>query len=49
MARSIGMRDILAHGYFDLDLDILRAVVERDAPVLERDIAAILEDLETTR
>jgi uncharacterized protein with HEPN domain len=40
------MRNILAHGYFELDLDILRAVLERDAPVLERDITAILQELE---
>jgi uncharacterized protein with HEPN domain len=43
---AIGMRNILAHGYFELDLAILRAVLERDAPVLERDITAILQELE---
>jgi uncharacterized protein with HEPN domain len=41
----IGMRTILAHGYFHLDLDLIRAVVERDAPDLERQVEAILKEM----
>ena len=29
-----GMRNILVHGYFDIDLDIVWSVVERDLPSL---------------
>jgi uncharacterized protein with HEPN domain len=31
----IGMRTILVHRYFDIDLDIVWAVVERDLPPLK--------------
>jgi hypothetical protein len=40
------MRNILAHGYFGVDLDILRAVLERDAPDIERQVEAILEGMQ---
>ena len=43
---AIGTRNILIHGYFHLDLDILREVLERDIPELERQIQAIVEELE---
>jgi len=43
---AIGTRNILIHGYFHLDLDILREVLERDIPELERQIQAIVEGLE---
>jgi len=43
---AIGTRNILVHGYFHLDLDILRVVVERDIPELERQIRAIVEEFE---
>ncbi len=42
---AIATRNILAHGYFDLDLSALRVVVERDGPALERQIRAILAEL----
>lgn len=41
---AIGMRNILAHGYFHVDLDVLRGVIERDAPQLEEQISALLEE-----
>ena len=41
----IGMRNILAHGYFHLDLDIVRTVVERDVPRIEREIRRIIDEL----
>lgn len=42
----IGMRQILAHGYFSSDTDVVREVVERDAPALAKAIEKILEELE---
>ena len=40
------MRDILVHAYFDVDLDEVWAVVQRDLPELEKKIAAILAELD---
>ncbi len=42
----IGMRQIMVHGYFHSDVDVVRDVVLRDAPELERQVRAILEELE---
>lgn len=39
----IGMRHVLVHGYFEIDLDIVWAVVEKDLPPLKAGIQAILE------
>jgi uncharacterized protein with HEPN domain len=36
---------VLAHGYFDVDLDILRAVLDRDVPELEDKVSVILKDM----
>jgi uncharacterized protein with HEPN domain len=41
----IGMRQILVHAYFGSDVDVVREVVERSAPELERQVEAILEEL----
>jgi uncharacterized protein with HEPN domain len=41
----VGARNILVHGYFHVDLDVLREVLERDLPELERQIRAIVEKL----
>lgn len=40
----IGMRNILVHDYFGLNLDEVWSAVERDVPQLRRQIQAILED-----
>ena len=39
----IGMRNVLAHGYFDLDPAVIAAVVDRDVPGIARRITEILE------
>lgn len=40
-----GFRDVLAHGYFGLDEDILWDVIENKIPVLHGDLKRILSDL----
>ncbi|CAB4569551.1 unannotated protein [freshwater metagenome] len=39
------MRVVLAHAYHHVDQDIIGAVVARDIPALQRDLAAIIGDL----
>ncbi len=39
----IGMRNILVHDYFGLNLDEVWAAVERDLPVLRQQVAAMLD------
>ena len=38
----IGMRTILAHKYFDIDLDIVWRAVESDLPNLRQEVESIL-------
>lgn len=38
----IGMRHVLVHGYFEIDLDIVWAAIEKDLPPLKNAIEAIL-------
>ena len=40
-----GMRHVLVHDYFLIDLDIVWAVVEKDLPDLKHKIETILEEL----
>jgi uncharacterized protein with HEPN domain len=42
----IGMRQIMVHGYFQSDLEVVRDVVVRDAPELERQIERLVDELE---
>lgn len=39
-----GMRDVLIHGYFGVDLDLLWNTVQKDLPRLEDSLLRILED-----
>ena len=42
----IGMRHVLVHGYFEIDLDIVWAVIEKDLPALKNAVEAILRQPE---
>lgn len=42
----IGMRNILIHGYFHLDVDAISRVVDHDIPAFGAAITSILEELD---
>ncbi|MBI4480010.1 MAG: DUF86 domain-containing protein [Acidobacteria bacterium] len=42
-SQVIGMRNILVHHYFEMDVDAVWLVVERDLPILKRKLEALLE------
>jgi uncharacterized protein with HEPN domain len=42
-SKIIGMRTILVHHYFDIDLPIVWSVVEDDLPSLKQELAEALE------
>jgi len=44
--KIIGMRNVLVHGYFDIDLDIVWDAASRDAPALKPSIERLLKRLE---
>jgi uncharacterized protein with HEPN domain len=43
--KIIGMRDILVHGYFEIDTDIVWDAVARDIPVLKPAIGRLMKAL----
>ena len=45
-ADIIGMRHVIVHEYFGIDLDIVWRVVSADLPALRRKIEAILRELD---
>jgi len=45
----IGMRNVLVHEYFDIDLDIVWQVVSTDIPKLKQALEALLNELEASR
>jgi uncharacterized protein with HEPN domain len=49
LASAYGMRNVVAHGYFHVDLDILWATVETSLPELRKLIQQALHDLDAQR
>jgi uncharacterized protein with HEPN domain len=45
--KIIGMRNILVHGYFEIDTDIVWQAVTNDVPVLKPAIASLLALVES--
>jgi uncharacterized protein with HEPN domain len=43
--KMIGMRNILVHGYFAIDLDVVWDAVQRDVPLLKPAVEALLKKL----
>ena len=43
--KMIGMRHVLVHGYFDIDLEIVWSVIENDLPSLKEQIQRIQQFL----
>ncbi len=43
--KMIGMRNILTHNYFEIDLDIVWVVVDQELPNIKQDIESILQAL----
>ena len=41
--KMVGMRNVLVHNYFNIDLDIVWQVVESELPALKEKIGRILE------
>ena len=39
--KMIGMRHVLVHGYFDIDLEIVWSVIEKDLPSLKKKIETV--------
>ncbi len=44
--KIIGMRNVLVHGYFAIDLDVVWDAVQRDVPLLRHAVEALLKKLE---
>ena len=42
----IGMRNVLVHGYFEIDTDMIWGAVQRDVPALKPQIETLLKRLE---
>lgn len=44
--KIIGMRNVLVHGYFEIDVDIVWDAATRDVPALKPAVERLLEELE---
>jgi predicted nucleotidyltransferase len=44
--KMIGMRNILVHGYFEIDLDVVWDAVQQDVPLLKPAVEELLKNLE---
>ena len=43
-----GLRDIIIHTYFNIDLDITWEIIKKDIPILEKQIRIIKENIESS-
>ncbi len=41
----VGMRHVLVHGYFEIDVDVVAKVIEDDLPRLKQHVADILRNM----
>jgi uncharacterized protein with HEPN domain len=48
-SKIIGMRNVLVHGYFDIDSDIVWAAVQHHLPALKTDIQQLLQSMDDDR
>ena len=39
-----GLRNVLVHGYFEVDLETIWTIIQRDLPVLEGAVRRLLEE-----
>ena len=44
-SQMIGMRNVLTHNYFEVDVDIVWTVIDQELPALKRSIVLILDSL----
>jgi uncharacterized protein with HEPN domain len=42
--QMVAMRNVLIHGYFDIDVDLVWSVAENDLPKLAAQVRAILKE-----
>ena len=43
--QMVAMRNVLIHGYFDIDVDLVWSVAQNDLPKLGAQVRAIVEEL----
>jgi uncharacterized protein with HEPN domain len=48
-SKIIGMRNVLVHGYFDIDVDIVWEAVTRDLPPFKAALQELIRRLEEPR
>ena len=46
-ANIAGLRNVLVHAYFDVDLDVVWGIVKSDLPTLKRTVVAMLGQIES--
>jgi uncharacterized protein with HEPN domain len=44
--QMVAMRNVLIHGYFDIDVDLVWSVAQNDLPKLGAQVRAIVEAME---
>ena len=43
--KIVGLRDIIIHAYFNIDLDIMWDIIKKDIPILEKQMRKISDEL----